>query len=237
VLRSGSGHPLVGFWMAVIEVDLWTVGLRPPTSVLAALEELLSPAELGRANRFRFAKDRQAHIAAHGALRQILSTYLNSSPSDICFGEGANGKPAVRGLQFNLSHSADLALVAVTPQRELGVDVEQVDPRRADTSIAKRFFSPYEIGVLESVPKEQQTEAFLNCWTRKEAYLKAMGLGLSVPLDSFDVSLAPGEPAALLRGADAKWQLRSFVPAPDYIGALAVEAASDEIALAFRSLG
>jgi len=235
VLRSGSGHSLFGFWMAVIEVDLWTVGLRPPTSVLAALEELLSQAELDRANRFRFAKDRQAHVAAHGALRQILATYLNCSPSDIGFGETANGKPAVDGIQFNLSHSADLALVAVTRERALGVDVEHVDPHRADRNVAKRFFSPYEIRVLESLPEEQQTEAFLNCWTRKEAYLKALGLGMSVPLDSFDVSLAPGEPAALLRGADPRWKLRSFVPVPGYIGAVAIDAACDETALAFRS--
>jgi 4'-phosphopantetheinyl transferase len=221
--------------MALVPVDLWTVGLRPDPSALASSEGLLSPAELDRANRFHFAKDRQAYIAAHGALRTILATYLGRSPAEIEFTSGSNGKPAVAGIQFNLSHSADLGVVAVTPEREVGVDVELIDPSRANMDVARRFFSPRETSVLEALPTAQQTRAFFNCWTRKEAYLKAIGLGLSMPLESFDVTLAPGEPARLLRGADANWSLHSFSPAPSYVGALAVDAPGNAIVITFRS--
>jgi len=221
--------------MAVIAVELWTVELRPDPAAQAGLEKLLSPAELGRANRFHFAKDRQAYIAAHGALRTILATYLGCRPAEIDFAAGANGKPSVAGIQFNLSHSADLGVVAVTQGREVGVDVEYVDPQRANLDVARRFFSPSEVAVLQALQPEQQTAAFFNCWTRKEAYLKGIGLGLSVPLDSFDVSLAPGEPARLLRGADARWSLHAFTPAPSYVGALAIDGPENAIVVTFRS--
>jgi 4'-phosphopantetheinyl transferase len=221
--------------MPAVGVDIWTVGLRVSSVELARRRDLLSDQERARADRFHFAKDREAHIAAHGALRLILAKHLNCPAAEILFKEGTNGKPAVAGLRFNLSHSANLGLVAVTSDRELGVDVEHIDPHRADVSVAHRFFSPSEASALEALPPEQQTVAFLNCWTRKEAYLKAIGLGLSVPLDSFDVSLAPGEPARLLRGADPKWQLHSFVPAPEYLGALAVDAAGHEVVIELRS--
>ena len=220
--------------MAVVSVDLWPVGLRPDPSAQAGLEKLLSPAELARANRFHFTKDRQAYIAAHGALRTILASYLDCGPAEIDFASGTNGKPAVAGIQFNLSHSADLGVVAVTPDRELGVDVELVDPQRANMDVARRFFSPSEVAVLQALPTDLQPAAFFNCWTRKEAYLKAIGLGLSVPLDSFDVSLGPGEPVRLLRGADARWSLHSFTPAPSYLGALAIDGPGDAIVIAFR---
>jgi 4'-phosphopantetheinyl transferase len=221
--------------MAAIEVHVWTVQLRPDESALAHLEKLLSQAELSRADRFHFSKDRQAHIAAHASLRLILASYLNRNPLEIVFTEGLNGKPAVPGIQFNLSHSAGLAIVAVTRDRELGVDVEHVDSERADLRVAQRFFSPSEFSVLQALPTEHQAEAFFNCWTRKEAYLKAIGLGLSVPLDSFDVTLAPGEQARLLRGADSRWRLRSFSPAPSYIAALAIDAPEDEVIITLRA--
>src|SRR5271155_2883728 len=162
--------------MAVVAVDLWTVGLRPDPAAQTGLEKLLSPAELERSNRFYFNKDRQAFVAAHGALRTILATYLGCGAADIDFTKGANGKPAVAGIQFNLSHSADLGVVAVTQGREVGVDVELVDPQRANMDVARRFFSPSEVAVLQALPTAQQTAAFFNCWTRKEAYLKAIGL-------------------------------------------------------------
>src|SRR5271165_3389185 len=141
--------------MAVIAIDLWTVELRPEPSAQAGLEKLLSPAELARANRFHFAKDRQAYIAAHGTLRTILATYLGCGPAEIDFARGTNGKPAVAGIQFNLSHSADLGVVAVTPSREVGVDVEYVDPNRANLDVARRFFSPPEVAVLQALPTAQ----------------------------------------------------------------------------------
>ncbi len=221
--------------MGLISVHVWTVFLRPEEAALASLAKLLSQDERDRANRFHFEKDRVAYIAAHGGLRRILAAYFTCDPEDVCFRDGPNGKPAVDGIQFNLSHSADLAVVAVTEDRELGVDVERVDPSRADQNVAERFFSPYEVSLLRTLPPGQQTEAFFNCWTRKEAYLKAIGLGLSVPLDSFDVTLVPGEPARLLRGVEAKWRLRSFVPAPGYIGALVVDAAQDDIETVLKS--
>src|SRR5271168_4617676 len=118
--------------MAVVAVDLWTVELRPDPAAQAGLENLLSPAELARANRFHFAKDRQAFIAPHRALRTILATYLGCGPVEIDFATGANGKPPGVGIEFTLSHSADVGVVAVTQGREVGVDVEYFDPQRAN---------------------------------------------------------------------------------------------------------
>lgn len=233
--RPSSTSGIFELLDASISVDIWTVALRPQPSFLTVLENVLCEAERERASRFHFAKDRQAHIAAHGALRHILASYLHCPPAGIQFSEGTNGKPSVLGVRFNLSHSADLALIAVTQEHEVGVDVEHIDPRRADLNVAQRFFSPAENYILMSLTIEQQTEAFFNCWTRKEAYLKAIGLGLSVPLDSFDVSLAPGEPARLLRGADARWRLRSLAPAPSYIGALAIDADTETIDITLKS--
>jgi 4'-phosphopantetheinyl transferase len=194
----------------------------------------LDSAELRRAKRYRFERDRRRFIAARGLLREVLSRYVGVEPGQLCFCYGPQGKPQLveeRGadaLRFNVSHAHELALLAVTRGREIGVDLEYVRPDLADIGIVERFFSPRETAALRLLPAAEQSEAFFNCWTRKEAYVKARGGGLSVPLDQFDVSLGPDEPAALLRTrGDAqeasRWSLRRLEPGPGYVGALAVE--------------
>jgi 4'-phosphopantetheinyl transferase len=169
-------------------------------------------------------------------LRTILGRYLDVAPGTVRFCYGPHGKPALiaemaeqTGVRFNVAHSHDLALYAVTRGREVGIDVERIRAEVASTEIAQRFFSPAEVAALCALPDELQTEAFFACWTRKEAYIKATGGGLSHPLDGFDVSLTPGEPVVALRThADpqeaARWSLRALDPGPGYAAAVAVEA-------------
>jgi 4'-phosphopantetheinyl transferase len=131
-------------------------------------------------------------------------------------------------LGFNLAHSHELALYAITRGREVGIDLERIRSNLVDEQIAERFFSPREVVVLRGLPTHRQREAFFNCWTRKEAYVKAKGQGLSIPLDQFDVSLAPGEPAALLSTQwhpqeASRWSLQKLNPGCGYVAALAVE--------------
>jgi 4'-phosphopantetheinyl transferase len=216
------------------DVHVWRVRLNQSASRLRSVLHILAADEHDRAERFYFHKDRERFIVARGALRAILSCYLNLEPRHLSFGYGPYGKPALArdsdgdALRFNVSHSHGLALVAVTRGREIGVDLERISAEAANEQIAERFFSPREIIKLRSLPTDRQTEAFFHCWTRKEAYIKARGEGLSLPLDQFDVSLVPGEPAALLSTqADpheaSRWGLQELVLGPGYVAALAVE--------------
>lgn len=206
---------------------LWLIDLAQPVAVLNHLRQSLSGDELARAKRFHFDQDRRNFIAARGALRHILSRYLARPPSVLRFSYSPHGKPALvdpASPAFNLSHSGELALLAVSRAPTIGIDLEQLRPMPDAGQIAQRFFSPHENEVFQTIPAEQRDEAFFNCWTRKEAYIKAVGEGLSHPLDSFDVSLRPGEPAALLAvrppAATSDWALHAFQPAPAYVAAL-----------------
>jgi 4'-phosphopantetheinyl transferase len=213
-------------------VDVYTARLEPDADRLNLLYELLSAEERERAARFHFPIHRGHFIACRGMLREILSTYLEIPPAQVRFSYNAYGKPAVQesGVRFNISHSGGWAMFAVTEGREVGIDIERIDARVAQDQIPERFFSAREVAQLRSLPIAQQTEAFFRCWTRKEAYIKARGLGLSLALDSFDVSLAPGEPAALLRGA-GNYSLQEL-PAPDgFAAAVAAEGSDWEIAM------
>jgi 4'-phosphopantetheinyl transferase len=165
---------------------------------------VLSEDELERAARFRFERDRRRFVAARSTLRSLLASYLDSSPGDIAFAYGRYGKPAVPGseLSFNVSHSGSCALFAFGPEFELGVDVELLDSARPDDDlVAESFFSPREVETLRSHSPSARPRAFLRCWTRKEAFIKARGDGLSLPLQDFDVSFATGETPAVLRTA------------------------------------
>jgi 4'-phosphopantetheinyl transferase len=217
------------------EVHVWRADLDPAESCVEQLQRLLSADELLRASRFHFPRDRRRFSVARGVLRDILSRYLGVPAAALEFRYSAYGKPALAagaaqdGLRFNISHAHELALFAITRGREVGVDIEYLHRTIACEEIAERFFSARECASLRAVPEEWKRHAFFNCWTRKEAYIKAHGEGLSLPLDQFDVSLAPGEPAALLatRGdpRDARcWSLQALAPGPGYVGALAVEA-------------
>jgi 4'-phosphopantetheinyl transferase len=190
--------------------------------------------ELSRADRFYFQKDREHFIVARGLLRAILSLYLDTAPDQVRFSYGPRGKPALAitasqdRLCFNLSHAGGLALYAVANGREVGIDLECVRPISEAEQIAKRFFSSRENAVLQTLASGMKQEAFFNCWTRKEAFIKATGDGLARPLDQFDVSLKPGGPAKLLNvdgnvREASRWSLRELTPAPGYVAAIAVE--------------
>ena len=221
------------------QVHVWRVSLDAPAAPKDRLRQTLSADEERKAAGFRFAEDRERYVACRGALRAILARYLHRRPEDFCFSYNPEGKPFLAGdcgaerLRFNVAHADGLALVALAREREVGVDLERVRAIEAE-EIAERFFSAAEVAVLRGLPADRRVDAFFRCWTRKEAYLKATGKGLSGGLDQFDVSLAPGEPAALLahRGAPAevgRWRLRELAPAPGYAGALAVEGPSPSV--------
>jgi len=231
VYPRGPGAPRLG----PDELHLWSARLCPPASVEQRLRQSLDDDERARAARFMMAHDRTRFVVAHGLLRHVLGRYLRVAPELIQYRYANRGKPslvlrrAAPRLQFNLSHSGDLALFAVVLRRRVGVDVERVQPGRDTAGISARFFSPGEAAAMRALGPDAQVEAFYNGWTRKEAYIKARGEGLSLPLDSFDVSLTPGEPAALLRAAGGsrevrRWELVGLTPAPGYAAAVAVEA-------------
>ena len=216
------------------EVHAWKTPLTASEGEYIALQQVLSPDERERAQRFYFEKDRRRWTIAHGVLRILLARYLNTDTHELKFVTNEYGKPALApplsgtGLQFNLSHSAELALYAFTYQRQIGIDVEYMRLDIEWEPLARSHFSPSEYVSLKALPSALQAEAFFLCWSRKESYIKAKGRGLSIPLDQFDVSLVPGEPAALLDSREevqvtAHWSLHNLEPGNGYAGALTVE--------------
>jgi 4'-phosphopantetheinyl transferase len=215
------------------EVHLWRASLDLPAESVEELARTLSPDEQERAARFRIPQVRARFTAARAILRDILGRYLDCDPSAVRFGYRAHGKPFLlpgldRDVRFNLSHSHGLALYSVCLGGEIGIDLEQIRADRELDRLAQRFFSPKEAAALQRLPPEQRTDAFYRCWTCKEAYLKARGEGLAIPLASFEVALAPGEAAALLSVAGdsrepERWSLVSIPAGPEYAAALAVE--------------
>jgi 4'-phosphopantetheinyl transferase len=211
------------------EVHVWRASLGYSESVLPRFEAALAADEKARAHRFIFQPDRNSYIVARGVLRELLGKYLNRGPSEIEFDYGAQGKPALRsgwsqsGVQFNVSHSHGTVLFAFAVARQVGVDVELVRPDFAGEKIAERFFSPQEVRELRSLPAAVQDEGFFLCWTRKEAYIKARGEGLQIPLKSFHVSLTPSKPARLQANDSSRWSLRSLRLEGRYVGALVGE--------------
>ena len=188
--------------------------------------------ELDRADRFHFEKDRRAFVVSRGFLRHVLGRYLATKPEALRFSYGPYGKPALNGehkdssLKFNMSHSRGVGLVAVGEAKELGVDVEYIRADFATEDIARRFFSPREVSAFSALPSDLRVGAFFRCWTRKEAYIKAIGRGLSQPLDGFDVTLEPEVPPALLRTDDddaSRWSLSDIDVGSDYAAALVCE--------------
>jgi len=215
------------------EVQLWRVDLEAIRSEESRWQKILSPDEAKRASRFHFSADRQRFVAARALLRIILASYLNLDPSDLRFSYSKKEKPslapnhAASGITFNLSHSGGIALYAFARGRDLGVDVEQVRRDIDVEPIASRFFSAHEQQQLSKFPPAERVDFFFRCWTRKEAYIKATGDGLSLPLSQFDVSLAAGGTNALAAtrpdASEAERWLLSEVPAgPGYIAAVCV---------------
>jgi 4'-phosphopantetheinyl transferase len=235
---TGLAHPWrhrhEGLTLRANEVHVWRAALDRPTSQLHILWHILAEGERKWATRFYFRRDRDHYVVARALLRHLLGQYLKTEPSQLVFGYNSYGKPHVAPeldsgrLTFNVSHSHGRALFAFSRGRELGIDIERIRPEFATGQVAERFFSPSEVATLRSLPAEAQPVGFFNCWTRKEAYIKAKGLGLSLPLDQFAVSLAPGEAPVLLSALEdphepSRWRLRELSPYPDYAAAVAAE--------------
>ena len=220
------------------EIHVWTVDLDLPASTDGSdPAEILTTAERAQAEQLAAEIDAIRFLRRRAALRTILGAYLAVRGRDIVFAVNAYGKPSVlapktaAALTFNASHAASLALIAVGRSLRIGVDVERLRPDIDDEGVAERFFGAKELAELAALEPADRIAGFFNAWTRKEAVVKALGKGLSVPLDSFEVSLRPGEPPAILRwsaaaGAAKGWRLHHLEPAPGYVGALAVDSAT-----------
>lgn len=209
------------------ETHIWYASLEQPVS---RFQRLLSIDERMTAGRFHFEEDRKRFIVRRGILRTMLGCYLSVEPSRLRFCYGKNGKPQVADtfgegkISFNLSHSEGCAVYAFTRDREVGVDIEHLRDIPEMEQIAERFFSARENAIFRALPENNREEAFFTCWTRKEAFIKAAGDGLSQPLDRFDVSLVPGEPARLLRiegnsKAASQWFMQDLKPASGFAAA------------------
>jgi 4'-phosphopantetheinyl transferase len=186
-----------------------------------------------RAERFVFPRDKDYFIAARGTLRELLGQYLGRAPEEIELQTNKWGKPALKEsggepIHFNLSHSHGMAVYVFSQEGEAGIDIEKIRPELDAEEIAKRYFSENEIRELQSLRLELRTEGFFLCWTRKEAYVKARGEGLGIPLRSFEVSLTPGEPAILRSDDTAKWNLLSLLPFPGFVAACVVPCSAKE---------
>jgi 4'-phosphopantetheinyl transferase len=216
------------------EVHVWRAVLDHNPAQMDGVLRTLAEDERSRAERFYFQRDRERFVAARGVLRAILGLYLNRAAQSVSFRYGSHGKPALaresgaNAIHFNMSHSHGVALYAITRGRDIGVDLEFMRESLEVEQLEERFFSQCEIASLRALPASLRKYAFFLCWTRKEAYIKARGEGLSLPLDQFDVSLIPGEPVALLRTqADPdeafRWSLQELSIGPGYVSALAVE--------------
>lgn len=213
------------------EVHVWRPGLDLAPSGLTKLQEILTADERERAARFHFEADRRRCVIGRGYLRLLLGEILDLPAGSLQFEYDEFGKPGLvpnQGLplQFNVSHSGEMILIAISVGRAVGIDVEKIRTDLDCDGIAARFFSANERRILDSLSGPDRYEAFFTCWTRKEAYLKARGVGLSLPLDMFDVSFLPNEEPRLLATrhdpAEAgRWRLKALPVSADYAAALA----------------
>lgn len=216
---------------------MWRASLDWPQAVVAELVGLLSEDEQRRADRFRYERHRSRFIAGRGLLRMLLSRYLGTPAAALRFGYGPNEKPwlASPGPWFNLSHSGDVALYAFSSQVEIGIDIELATADVGREGIAEHFFSAAEVRRLQSLPRALQPMAFLECWTRKEAFIKARGDGLSLPLDSFTVAFGPDAPAAVLhtswsRDEPGRWTMFDLSePDEGFVAALATRSSGLQV--------
>jgi 4'-phosphopantetheinyl transferase len=244
-MRVGKNHIMTGHlstWaippnqlvLESCEVHIWRVSLQNASTQAQKLQGLLADDEINRAQNFHFSYDRDRFVAVRGLLRILLTFYIQIPPEQIKFCYSSRGKPTLASnqnstiLNFNISHSRELALLAFTYNETIGIDVEYIRPEIVREQIAERFFSVQEAATLRALPDNLQPMAFFNCWTRKEAFIKATGEGLSRPLDQFSVSLAPGEPAKLLdiQGEPqelSNWHVQELDVGPDYGAALVVK--------------
>ncbi|NQT34393.1 4'-phosphopantetheinyl transferase superfamily protein [bacterium] len=222
------------------EAHVWRADLQRSAKEMSSFTEMLSSDEQQRAQRFHFRKDRERFSTTRGILRIILSGYIDVSPEQIELSYNRFGKPELSesitsdGLQFNLSHSGGIALFAFCPDHRIGVDVESIRSGDTHLKVPERYFSPQEVTALRSLPEKQQREAFYACWTRKEAYIKARGLGIPSSLKGFTVNLEPGKPARLLESKSEpsdlnRWTLKDIDVGTGYKAAVAIECSDIKI--------
>ena len=230
-INDVSGATPAAIWVHILRLDV-------SPDEIHELFRVLSHAERQRAMRFRHLIDRRRFIAVRASLRQLVAAELDMDPREPAIEVGTYGKPrltgecALSGLQFNVSHSGDVAVIVLTRSRHVGVDVEVVRPLADMDVLVEQNFSRREREEYAELHSDMRTIAFFNCWTRKEALIKAWGYGLSYPLDQFDVSLKPHEPARIHRLADVKgehsgWEIHAFAPLPGTVAAIAVQSHPD----------
>lgn len=212
------------------DLHVWRIGVRAPSSDAAAV---LSPDETARAERFRFERDRESFVSTRAALRGLVASYAGIAPGEVRFAYGPAGKPEAGGLAFNVSHAGDVALAAFGASGRVGVDVELVRDDSDLTAVARRFFGEHEIGALDALSGDAFVAGFYSCWTRKEAFAKALGKGLSFELDRAEVSVYP-EPARLVSvdgeaGAAAGWTMVDVDAGPGYAACVAVDAPAVDV--------
>jgi len=209
-------------------VDVWLISLIQPGATGGSYTDILSEDEQERAARFKFDRHRWPYIAAHVAVRSILSKYLKSAPARLKFINGTNGKPSLAAefsaheLQFNLSHSHEMALLGVTRGHEIGVDIEWIKEDYGFDEVAERFFTAKEVADMRALPGHLQRQAFFKCWTSKEAFLKAKGTGLSGKLDEVEITLTDNQ-RVRIRADVRGWTLSELNPGGGYEAAVVVE--------------
>jgi len=234
--------------MTMDGVDVWYVfsdEVRDPR-LLERYAAVMTREEHARHDRFVFPRDRHQFLVTRGVLRTLIGEYLNIDPADCAFESNRYGRPSLLGpaaatLGFNLSHTNGLVAYAMAGVPEIGVDVEHVERATVSLDLARRFFSPAEADALEALPPADRPSRFFDYWTLKEAYIKARGLGLSLPLDSFSMQLEPGGPPRIrftdaIDAAPDSWQFAQFNPSPRHRLALAVRRPGRDLAIRVREI-
>jgi 4'-phosphopantetheinyl transferase len=222
------------------DAHVWAVELDVPGCDVGLYRARLSPDEQARAGKFKFDRDQRRYVIAHVALRDILARYTHSGLADLQFNQGANGKPKLAvpfsacGIDFNLSHSHETALVAVNDRHEIGVDIEYVKSDFEIFAVANRFFTKREVAALRALPAALRRQAFYKCWTSKEAFLKAKGTGLSGQLDEVEIACAGGR--VRIQASVADWMLEELAPGEGYEAALVTKDKPEQI-LCYRWQG
>jgi 4'-phosphopantetheinyl transferase len=229
LVSSGSLGQRFGV-LGTRNIDVWAVQLTARDIVAESCFAILSPDERVRADSYRFDGYRRSFVLSRGILRALLGCYLSVPADTIRFSYTKSGKPCLfdsnSDIRFNLSHSADTALYAMTRQCDVGIDIERIRPLQDMYRIEERFFCPQEIEDLRALPLAEHEIAFFNCWSRKEAYVKAIGEGLLMPFNRFRVTLRPGDPVQFVhlsgdREAAKKWTLQNISIVPGYAAAIA----------------
>ncbi len=213
------------------QTHVWYIYFSQQLNILSYFLSILSKDEIEKASKFRFEKDKNCSIITRGALRFLSGKYLTENPEDIKFKYGEFGKPYYNmetELKFNVSHSGNMAVIGFVLNDDIGVDVEEMKSDFEVFDIASNYFSDYEIKSLKEIPIQNHVKGFYRCWTRKESFIKAKAKGLSFPLDSFSVSIDSDEKTELLetkwdKNEKELWNLFSFTPQENYIGAVSVK--------------